>query len=246
VKKWYDRYLWEIKAFLNALAGDLDAAGGRVLQRIAKTKGSREQQIAWLTSIPVQRALERLVAAIMVHTLDGERSFAEAKRHEARRLCHLAVASRNILLRWYHRMRTARVKLLRGAEQEVARTMKIRITSLAWQRLRRQRLIPQPLGCAGGRVAQTAADAQTAAGAPTTAAGAQTAAKNPIYKVLVGNGDRAAVNAYVQSNKEDLAREQDALRRAAKENLARVQGITPRLVTGYKGYLRSEISDIRI
>ena len=62
----------------------------------------------------------------------------------------------------------------------------------------------------------------------------------------MGNGNRAAVNAYVQDNTDDLAREQDALRRAAKENLARVQGITPRLVTGYKGYLRSEISDIRI
>ena len=117
-----------------------------------------------------------------------------------------------------------------------------------WPRARRRQPPVRRLPRVRGRPAraQTAADAQTAAGAPTTAAGAQTAAKNPIYKVLVSNGNRAAVNAFVQSNRADLGGDKDQLRRAAQENLARVQGITPRFVTGCKGYLRSEISDIRI
>ena len=66
-------------------------------------------------------------------SLPVERAFAETKRSEAPRLCHVATASRNLMLRQHLRQRQ---ELLEAAEASAAllrRSLKARAHTLAWE-----------------------------------------------------------------------------------------------------------------
>ena len=67
-------------------------------------------------------------------TLPAARRFAEAKRRsEAARLSHVAVASRNHMLRAFRQWREARLERLEAAEGAVQRAKHVNVQSMAWQ-----------------------------------------------------------------------------------------------------------------
>jgi len=225
VARWNDGYLSEIRTFLATAEADLDLAAGVVLQKMAKAKGGLPQQIAWLASPSVQATLARMVEAVTVHTLDGERSFAEAKSYEAKRLCHVSVASRNIILRWFHRVRQERAARLRAAHAEVQRAQKLRINSAAWHRLRHQGVIPQPLGCAVDR----------------RSGGGGVAAQSE----MVRQGITATVNTYIRENADDLRAEIERSREAARSQRDRLLGGCPVDHRGFNAWFRAGDNESR-
>ena len=59
--------------------------------------------ISYIASSPVQEALELLFVRATASTLDVERRHAEAKKWEASKLTHVAIAARNCFLQRYAR-----------------------------------------------------------------------------------------------------------------------------------------------
>ena len=104
-----ERYLLACDAFLHTPDERLDSGFALPLKQHAWSWQSEEAAKAFLTAPPVQRLLRTAFAAACASSLPAERKFAEAKRSEAPRLCHVAVASRNHALRLFRRWREARV-----------------------------------------------------------------------------------------------------------------------------------------
>ena len=82
----------------------------------------------------VQEALESTFGSALASSLPVERKFAETKRREAPKLCSVGTASRNQLLRHFHRDRQAKIERVEATEAGLRQAMKTNVQSLAWQR----------------------------------------------------------------------------------------------------------------
>ena len=99
-----DSYIGACLDFLQLEEISLDTGFGLPLRQMAHRAGDSDvERVAWLVSDPVQRALVLVFEASVASSLPVERAFAETKRSEAPRLCHVATAGRNQILRQYLR-----------------------------------------------------------------------------------------------------------------------------------------------
>ena len=132
--------------FLQVPDSALDVGFSLQLKRLAEAAGDSEAaRVAYLLADTTQRALELVFQASAASSLPVERAFAQTKRNEAPRLCHVSVASRNQLLRNFLREREALLAPLQEAEAALRKATKLRIQSLAWQQ--RSELVGRALGC---------------------------------------------------------------------------------------------------
>ena len=128
---------WRVNCmqFLGVSDEDLDTGFSLRLKQLALGSGETEsQQLQFLLSDRVQDALERTFGAAMVSSLPVERKHAETKRYEGPRLCSVATASRNQLLRHFHRDRVEMLGRLEATETSLRQAMKTNVQSMAWQR----------------------------------------------------------------------------------------------------------------
>ena len=88
-------------SFLRVPPCDLDVALGLPLQSAALACGSESAAVSFRLSDGVQSVLKIAFEGSSASSFPVERRFAETKRNEAPRLCHLAVASRNQLQRQF-------------------------------------------------------------------------------------------------------------------------------------------------
>ena len=128
--------------FLRAPDEELDSGFSLPLKQLALSWGSNAAALKFLTGHRVQALLRAAFTGSGASSLPAERKFAEAKRSEAPRLCHIATASRNHMLRLFHRWREAHVAAIQAAERACAMAQKTNVASLAWQA--RADLLPRP------------------------------------------------------------------------------------------------------
>ena len=121
---------------------ELDGGFGLPLKRIAMAQGSPEAVVRLLLSPSVQQALRTAFVASGASSLPAERRFAQIKRSEAPRLCHLAVASRNQVQRQFLAWREGRLQRLEAARRALSRAKVTNVASLAWAA--RPDLLPTP------------------------------------------------------------------------------------------------------
>ena len=120
-------------AFLNMPEEMLDFGFGLPLRKLCTAARSEVESIRFLLSEDVQSAIVVSFRASAASSLPAERAFAVTKRSEAPRLCHVATASRNQILRQHLRQRQS---LLDAAESSAAllrQSLKLNIVNLAWQ-----------------------------------------------------------------------------------------------------------------
>ena len=142
---------WRIACldFLQVPDSELDLGFSLQLKRLAFAAGESESaRVNYLLSDSVQDALKCAFQASAASSLPVERAFAYMKRNEAPRLCHLASASRNQILRGFCRERDELVQRLALAEAALRRANKRNLHSLAWQQ--RSALVGRPLGVVAG------------------------------------------------------------------------------------------------
>ena len=119
--------------FLHTPDDQLDTGFGLPLKKLALRSGAHEwAHLQYLMSEPVQQTIRLAFQASAVSSLPVERAFAQTKRQEAPRLCHVATASRNQIIRQFLRQRS---ELLQQAVQASAalRCLKTNVASLAWE-----------------------------------------------------------------------------------------------------------------
>jgi len=93
-------YIAAALRFLQLPDEALDKGFGAPLRQMADRAGrSDADRIRFLTSQSVQSAIVEAFRAAAASSLPVERRFAEVKRAEAPRLCHVATAGRNLILR---------------------------------------------------------------------------------------------------------------------------------------------------
>ena len=119
--------------FLRLPSHDLDLGVSLPLQRIAKAQGPDRAQLEFLLSAKVQEALVLAFSESTATSLPAERYFAQAKRNEAPRLCHVATAGRNLMLRQFLRERSDILGRLNSAAEALRKALKTSFTSLAWE-----------------------------------------------------------------------------------------------------------------
>ena len=90
-------------------------------------------RIQYITSESVQRTLVLAFEASAASSLPVKRAFAETKRSEAPRLCHVATASRNQILRLFLRQRKEVLSKAEEAASALRKSMKTSLGSLAWE-----------------------------------------------------------------------------------------------------------------
>ena len=129
-----DGYIQACLSFVEMDQARLDNGFGKPLRQIASRFGSGPlDQVRYLCTDSVQDAISLAFRASAVSSLQVERQFAETKRSEAPRLCHVSTAGRNQILRQHLRQRR---DLLQDAEQASAllrRTLRQRLHTLAWE-----------------------------------------------------------------------------------------------------------------
>ena len=130
--------------FLRAPDATLDTGFGLPLKRLAMARGTELDAVQFLLSTSVQAALHKAFAASAASSLPAERRFAELKRGEAPRLCHVAVAGRNQQLRQFLRWRQERLARKQQADKELKKSMKLNKWSLAWNEM--PEAVGQPVG----------------------------------------------------------------------------------------------------
>lgn len=129
-----DSYIGACLDFLQLEEFSLDTGFGLPLRQMAHRAGDSEvERVAWLVSDPVQRALVLIFEASVASSLPVERAFAETKRSEAPRLCHVATAGRNQILRQYLRGRQELLDQASAAAATMRRTAALNLQSLAWE-----------------------------------------------------------------------------------------------------------------
>ena len=112
----------------------LDEGFGLPLRKLAFTMGSTEnQRIQYLLSEAVHQSIVLAFESSAASSLPVERAFAETKRSEAPRLCHVATAGRNQILRQYLRQRQELMQEAESAAAALRRSMTTNIASLAWE-----------------------------------------------------------------------------------------------------------------
>ena len=118
--------------FLRVPDDQLDPGFSLQLKKLALAQGSAPRPMQYLVSGAVQRTLHVALAASSASSLPAERRFAEAKKAEAPRLCHVAVTSRNHILRQFLRWRDSHLERLEAAERSFRAASKTNVQSLAW------------------------------------------------------------------------------------------------------------------
>ena len=112
----------------------LDIGFGAPLRQAARLAGEREvDRLRWLMSAPVQAALVQVFEASAASSLPVERAFAETKRSEAPRLCHVATAGRNQLIKHFLRQREVLLKEATDAAALLRQATSANLQSLAWE-----------------------------------------------------------------------------------------------------------------
>ena len=102
--------------------------------------------IAWLVSPEVQTFLVTTVSKILINSLDAERKGAEAKQWVARKVSHVATVSRDLICARYHRRRLDQSQALAAAENNLNRSKKSSVGSIAWLRSGQGAEVGRPLG----------------------------------------------------------------------------------------------------
>jgi hypothetical protein len=129
-----DGYLAAQLDFLAMPDKELDVGFGLPLRRLAEASGNSEvMQCAWLLSAPVQEAIALAFESGGASSLPVERAFAETKRSEAPRLCHVATAGRNQILRQFLRQRDEVLQRASHAEAVLKQSLRTNLQALAWQ-----------------------------------------------------------------------------------------------------------------
>ena len=127
-------YMVACVEFLGLAEDQLDYGFGVPLRQLARLAGVREvDQLRWLSSAPVQAALANAFEATAASSLPVERAFAETKRSEAPRLCHVSTAGRNQLLKQFLRQRQELLATTTKSAEEVRKVGCHNSQSLAWQ-----------------------------------------------------------------------------------------------------------------
>ena len=129
-----DAYIHDGMQFVQMPADLLDQGLGAPLFRLARRAGATDgQRLAFLGSDPVQQPLTLAFEASAASSLPAERAFAQTKRSEAHRLCHVATASRNQILRQFLRHRSDVIREAEVAAAALRKSLKTNISSLAWE-----------------------------------------------------------------------------------------------------------------
>ena len=125
-----DAYLHDGMQFVQMPAELLDQGLGAPLLRLVRRAGATDgQRLAFLCSDPAQQALPVAFEASAAYSLPVERAFAETKRSEAPRLCHVATASRNQILRQLLRQRSDALRQAEVAAAALHKRMKANISA---------------------------------------------------------------------------------------------------------------------
>ena len=131
--------------FLRVPEAELDPGFSLQLRLLARSAGDTEvERIAYLLSEPVQSTLRDAFMTSAASSLPVERAFAQTKRKEAPRLCHLATASMHQIIRGFLREREEIASQVQQAEVALQRALRTNLQSLAWER--RRALVGRPLG----------------------------------------------------------------------------------------------------
>ena len=213
-------YLVACIQFLQEPFEVLDLGLSWPLQELAKSHGPELSQIKFLTSPLVQIALCYVFVGGSGSSLNVERKHVETKRNEASRLSHTAVASRNQILRWFHRQIQQLGASIQRALKEHQRAMKTNVWSLAWQR--RGDLRPQALGCVAASLGGSSGP-----------------------EALTKQGDRAAMRRYDEDHKAELTAEVAAKRAAAKAAVEQTKQAMPITSGEWLGWMRVNESQFR-
>ena len=91
------------------------------------------QRFQYLIPHSVQAALVLAFESSAASSLPAERAFAATKRSEAPRLCHVATASRNQILRQYLRQRLDLFSSAEAASAALRVSLRTSVQSLAWE-----------------------------------------------------------------------------------------------------------------
>lgn len=130
-----EAYIVSCLAFLEEPEDNLDQGFGLPLRRLAHRRGATTLlRLEWLVGESVQGALRLTFEASAASSLPVERAFAEAKRSEAPRLCHVATAGRNQILKQFLRERGEVLKQAEAAAALLRRSMRTNLASLAWEK----------------------------------------------------------------------------------------------------------------
>jgi len=125
-------YLPACSDFLEIPEESLDVGFALQLRHVANQAGaSHAKRLNYLLSPQVQQALASAFQASSASSLPVERAFAETKRSEAPRLCHVATAGRNQILRQYLRQREELLVRAEAASVAMRRSLKTNLASLA-------------------------------------------------------------------------------------------------------------------
>ena len=129
-----DGYVVACINFLGMPEEELDVGFGSPLRRLAQLAGELEgEHLRYLLSAPVQAALQDILEASAASSLPVERAFAETKRSEAPRLCHVATAGRNQLIKQFLRHRDALLAEATSAAALLRQANFANLQSLAWE-----------------------------------------------------------------------------------------------------------------
>ena len=127
-----DNYVGACLDFMHMKDDDLDMGFSVPLKSMAIRAGNTDmERLPWLLSDQVQNSLLLVLSASAASSLPIERAFAEVKRSEAPRLCHVATAGRNQVLRQHLRQREDLLKQGSQAAALLRRSARLRLTSLA-------------------------------------------------------------------------------------------------------------------
>ena len=129
-----DGYVAACMEFLVMPEDRLDFGFGAPFRQMARLAGERDvERLRWLMSAPVQAALVQVFEASAASSLPVERAFAETKRSEAPRLCHVATAGRNQLIKQFLRQREVLLKEMTDAAALLRQATSANLQSLAWE-----------------------------------------------------------------------------------------------------------------
>ena len=112
----------------------LDTGFGLPLWRPVRLAGESEMlRVQYLMLDTVQHALDLAFDSAAASSLPVERAFAQSKRSEAPRLCHVSTASRNQILRQFLRQRQETLDEVSRAAAALRRSLRTNVASLAWE-----------------------------------------------------------------------------------------------------------------
>ena len=112
----------------------MDEGFGLPVRRLVVRAGATDpQRLQYMMSPQVQQCIVTAFKASAVSSLPAERAFAELKRSEAPRLCHVATAGRNAILRLHLRQRSAFLEEAEVAAAALRQSLQTNLQSMAFQ-----------------------------------------------------------------------------------------------------------------